>query len=59
MNLNRIKEIIKKGLKKFMKVVVNLFCNKLLFHRMLYVISISVVVKITMNINLYISILKY
>ncbi len=41
-----------------MKVVVNLFCNKL-FHRMLYVISISVVVKITMNINLYISILKY
>ncbi|HGM3220546.1 TPA: hypothetical protein ACKOG4_002699 [Clostridioides difficile] len=58
MNLNRLKEIIKNGLKKFMKVVVNLFCNKL-FHRMLYVISISVVVKITMDINLYISILKY
>ncbi|MDU5170699.1 MAG: hypothetical protein E6210_07305 [Clostridioides difficile] len=27
MNLNRIKEIIKKGLKRFMKVVVNLFCK--------------------------------
>ena len=58
MNLNRIKEIIKKGLKRFMKVVVNLFCNKL-FHRMLYIISISVVVKIPMDTNLYISILKY
>ncbi|MCC0629957.1 hypothetical protein IR152_00145 [Clostridioides sp. ES-S-0108-01] len=58
MNLNKIKEIIKKGLKNFMKIVVNLFCNKL-SHYMLYVISISVVIKITMDINLYISILKY
>ncbi|EML6499251.1 hypothetical protein PIT23_000600 [Clostridioides difficile] len=56
MNLNRKKEIVKVKLNKFVKILSNLLFKKALCY-MVYAISISILIKITIDVNLYISVL--
>nr|UWI49060.1 hypothetical protein NZ312_13175 [Clostridioides difficile] len=56
MSLKKKEKVVKMILNRFMEIVLNIVSKKILNY-MIYVISILIVAKIVINIDLYISIL--
>ncbi|MCJ0223155.1 hypothetical protein JY758_06090 [Clostridioides difficile] len=58
MNLNKKEKIVKPVLKKLTEIVLNILSKKILNYA-IYAISVLIVTKVVINIDLYISILYY
>ncbi|HBH1338829.1 TPA: hypothetical protein SOK46_000267 [Clostridioides difficile] len=58
MNLKKKEKIVKPILKKLTEIVLNILSKKILNYA-IYVISVLIVTKVVINIDLYISILYY
>ncbi|AXU61590.1 TPA: hypothetical protein KNK42_000783 [Clostridioides difficile] len=58
MNLKKKEKIVKPVLKKLTEIVLNILSKKILNYA-IYAISVLIVTKVVINIDLYISILYY
>lgn len=58
MNLKKKEKIVKPVLKKLTEIVLNILSKKILNYA-IYAISVLIVTKVVVNIDLYISILYY